>query len=331
VLIAGQPYEEGACRIPDGYVEPVPKTYEWLAEYAHRGGLMAEELAPRSWAADYFHRLERIAQVLRAISLDELAGQPLSADQLRFLAMTTEIHIEDIGTGFGTSFNGWYFDLFSHRPSPTVSGEPEPGEPSFKDASFIADYATSVNEAKVSYLGARPPRLGIFVVDTGGAPRVVVGPVAHGFEHHGPLSQRLDDAAGRKLALPSEPWSKSYTVEAAPEPPLLLRGSFGDYVDEVDKQRSTPMQVSLRSTRALGRVTVELLDHNRKVTAALEKEVAEKTVVFAFGSRPAQVAPGTHATESIRVRVGDFSYEQSILLGRAVVSTALGGMPKPTW
>ncbi|NOU28289.1 MAG: DUF3160 domain-containing protein [Polyangiaceae bacterium] len=330
VLIAGQPYEEGACNIPDGYVEPVPAVYAWLAEYAHRGAAVADELAPRSWAAGYFRRLERIAGVLRVIARDELAGLPLTADQLRFVAMTTEIHIDDIGTGFATEFNGWYFDLFSHRPAMTVSGSAAPDEPSFKDASFIADFATSSNAGQVSYLGARPPRLGVFLVDTGGAPRAMVGPVARGFEHHGPLAQRLDDGAGRKLTQLEEPWSKSYTVEPAPEPPLLLRGSF-DFLDEVSTHRSSPGQITLRSTRNLGPVTVELLDHHRKVTASLQKDVGPKTVVFSFASRPAKVEQGTHATEGIRVRVGEYTYEQSIFFARGVTSTALGGMPKPTW
>src|SRR5262249_34195310 len=36
VLTAAQPYDEGACAVPDGFVEPAPAVYRELAAYADR-------------------------------------------------------------------------------------------------------------------------------------------------------------------------------------------------------------------------------------------------------------------------------------------------------
>ncbi len=230
VLIAGQPYDEGACAVPDGFVEPAPAVYRKLAEYADRGRAVMTTLDPRGalGSAAYFQRLGKLMRVLGAISEAELAGRPLSAEALAFLSMVVEIHGIDIGTGWITTYNGWYFDLFLDRPSPTTQAPPgRLGHPSIKWAGFIADYYTSTNTETVAYAGARAPRIGVFVVDVGGAPRVVVGPVAHGYEHHGPLRDRLTDETSTTihLAAVAEPWAESYAVAAPPEPPLSgLRG-----------------------------------------------------------------------------------------------------------
>src|SRR5204862_2247819 len=99
----------------------------------------------------------------------EAQGHALSAEALAFLSTVVEIHSDDIGTGYHTEYNGWYFDLFLSRPSGTTAPPPgHPEEPSMKYAGFIADYYTSVNRQKVAYAGATGPRLGLFVVDTNG-------------------------------------------------------------------------------------------------------------------------------------------------------------------
>ena len=68
----------------------------------------------------------------------------------------------------------------------------------FTEHSIDADWFTSSNDNAVVYAGAKEPRLGIFVVDTNGEPRVMVGPVARAFEHVGSLDGRLKDKDASK-------------------------------------------------------------------------------------------------------------------------------------
>jgi hypothetical protein len=270
-------------------------------------------------------------RVLAAISDAELGGRPLSTEALAFLSMVVEIHGVDIGTGFSTTYNGWYFDLFLDRPHRTTS--PPPGNldhPSMKSAAFVADWYTSVNTGRVAYAGAREPRLGVFVIDTGGAPRVVVGPVAHAFEHHAPLSNRLTDEGVARLTGVAEPWAASYTVPAAPEPPLVVDVEIpllGDPIAEVDDHRSHPVNVHLHATHPLGRVTVERLDHNRRPVASLTREVGAGRTTFVFPSARQTIAPGTRGTEMVGVHAGSFQAWVD-LLGDAV-PRSFGGMAPP--
>src|SRR5262249_31356163 len=202
----------GACSVPDGFVEPAPAVYAELAAYADRGRTAMAALDPKGalGSLGYFARLGKLMRVLGAISEAERSGKPLSADARAFLSMVVEIHGEDIGTGFNTTYNGWYFDLFLDRPAPTTLPPPGRAEhPSMKAASFIADYYTSTNTHTVAYAGASAPRLGIFVIDTGGSPRVVVGPVAHAYEHHGPLDARATDEGATNLSARVHPSSPS--------------------------------------------------------------------------------------------------------------------------
>lgn len=262
VLMAGQPYSEFGCAIPDGYVEPVPAAYDALIEYAARGARVAALLDPRdrTGAGGHFDRVTRTLRVLRTIVDDELADRPLTARERRWLGMVTELTIdtsEDI-TGYPPVYSGWYFDLFLEAEADGMRG-----------ADYIADYFTSVEDG-ISYVGATAPRLGIFVVDTGGAPRAFVGPVARGYETHTPLATRLsDETAG--TATPSDPWAASYTVAApAARPAFALRYDAGTG------------NVIVHAGSALGPATVKLLDHHRVPLATLHPTIGAGDTEVAF-------------------------------------------------
>jgi hypothetical protein len=160
-------------------------------------------------ARSYFARLAKILGILRTISRDELADRALTGDERAFLSMIAEM--EPGTTGGPPTYTGWWFDMFRNRELDGLA-----------PASFIASYFTG---GKIAYLGATDPRLGIFVVDSGGPPRLAVGPVARAYEAHGEVQHRLDDAAATKLAETDRvaPWSASYTVAAVPEPDLHIR------------------------------------------------------------------------------------------------------------
>ena len=88
VLVAGQPYAEFGCEIPDGYVEPVPAAYEALIDYAARGAKLAALLDPKGSTRirAHFERVGQVLRVLRTIVGNELAGRPLTGAERRWLA-----------------------------------------------------------------------------------------------------------------------------------------------------------------------------------------------------------------------------------------------------
>ncbi len=303
VLIAAQAYDQGGCEIPDGYVEPAIETYRALAEYAARGRGVFAQLDPEdaSGGASYFARLEKLMRVFVAISATELANQPLSETAKRFLSMIVEQR-EATGQGYNGPFpiavyDGWYIDLF-----PAIDA-------AFHDASFIADYATynRNGETGIHYLGAHGPALGVFVVDAGGAPRMMVGPVAHAYEYRGPLDHRLGDRDARDVA-GLAPWAAGYTVAAAAPPDLQFDFARPTPAPQVGtppvrptrrrRDPATENTMHFSTKRALD-VTVELLDHHfvKLATVTLHLEQGENLV-----KAPATKAP----VESFRFRIGDF-------------------------
>ena len=243
VLVAGQPYAEFGCEIPEGYVEPAPAAYEALIDYAARGAKLAALLDPEDGTKlrAHFDRVGQVLRVLLAIVGDEIAGRPLTGAERRWLGMVAEMDIDRSVevTGHPPMYTGWYFDLFLDRQADGMRG-----------ADYIADYFTS--QEVVAYVGATAPRIGIFVVDAGGPPRAFVGPVARAYEAHGPLGARYTDETARTLADRDEPWAASYTI-SAPAPPSSLQLRYD----------AETRQLVLTSDRALGPATIKALDHHR--------------------------------------------------------------------
>jgi hypothetical protein len=271
VLIAAQSYDEGGCDIPDGYVEPALATYDALIHYAERGAAVFRELgAPDA----YFAQVATVLKSLRAIVWIELAGQPLPKDAQRFLSQVVEM--TPGSTGSAPTYTGWYFDLFPKR-----------WEDGLKGADLIADFYTSSN-AGISYLGTTAPRIGVFVVDAGGAPRAVVGPVARAYEAHGPIDGRLNDETAQKLPDKQrlDPWARSYTIAGPPPPDLSV--SYGEEGGGV----------TVESAGSLGDVTVELLDHHREVIHKVTKKITGRGKnVFTFQDTKVDI-------EGIHVQIG---------------------------
>ena len=297
VLMSAQTYDAYGCEIPDGFVEPAPEALDALIAYATRGATLIRDVDPKdvSDGRAYFQRLEHVLRVLRRIVATELSGAPLTEDQKRFLGMVAEYIPQPDGCDScpPPRYTGWWFDLFAERVGDGLSA-----------GDFIADYYASTNTGQVAYIGATRPRLGLFVVDTSGRPRVMVGPVARAYEYVGSIDKRLSDEDARKLTNVSDPWAASYTAAAAPEPPLSVRyrNKNEPSRNPYDKTKPLPPDVTVTavSTKALGPVTIELLDHHRVPVASQTKPIGTKEVIFHFtGKFP--------HPEGLHVKVGDFS------------------------
>ncbi|HSQ65151.1 MAG TPA: DUF3160 domain-containing protein [Polyangiaceae bacterium] len=324
VLMAAMTYGEAGCEIPDAFVEPAPAMYDGLIEYAARGehvmkrlGGSAEQVGDEQ---QYFVRLGKILRLLRAIGQRELENRPLPDEALRFLSMVTEMTFGTRSTGSSPTFTGWYFDMFRAR------------DEALDGADFLADYYTSSDMNEAAYAGVRGVRLGVFVVDSAGGPRVVVGPVADAFEAHEPLP-RLDDSKVRQ-AHAEAPWAKSYTVASASAPPLAIETRVAR-----KEGRADTLTVHAWSTRPLGKVTIALLDHHRRATRSVTLDVGTKPTAFVFSGKALGPEERAERVQGILVKVGEWQAwdtgELSLEFGAAPlivvdkIGRAWGGMKAP--
>jgi hypothetical protein len=230
VLYGVDVYDSPGCEIPDAFVEPALPVYDAVLAYVDR--------ARSSMGDEYTAELDdarRLLSALRAIVVDELAGRALSPAERSFLAMVAEYvppgAYENNSPG---KFNGWYPHLFVGR------------DDAFRRGSFVSDVAVSSTRGTVTYLGATQPRVGIFVVDSGGPPRVMVGPVARSFERIERLGKRLADPDVRDYVPKVAAWEASYVAHPHAIP---------DWSAQLEGQ-----DVVVTSHDDLGAVTVELLD-----------------------------------------------------------------------
>lgn len=314
VLLAAQGYDSYGCEIPDAYVEPLPAVFDALL--AHVRNMRGQV---KGWEG-----LERVVAMLATIARDETNGRALTEPQKRWLGMVSE-HIANggyVSTGEPPKWTGWYFDMFEDREHGATS-----------DTAFIADYFTLSNARQVAYLGAEGPRLGVYIVDTNGEPRAMVGPVAKGFEAHAPIEGRLDDA---KVFEPStakqDVWRASFAVPERADPPLGLEGEIVRCGEEISQAPSweiarpldadaagptkpvvpSEWRVAVRSTRtSAGPTSITLLDHHGDpITSKLVIDVGPEWKVGLFELSP-EVVKARYGVEAVHVRVDDLARSRS--------------------
>jgi len=261
VLLSGQGYDAYGCAIPETYVEPLAPFYAALTTHVQR---------LRQVAGGGFDGLLRVLGTLSTITKTELARGAPTKDQSTWLGMVAEYTPQGgyVDSGEPPKWTGWYFDMFEDREIGAT-----------KETDFIADYFTLTNIGKVAYLGTDGPRLGVFIVDTGGGPRAMVGPVAHGYEVKSPIADRLDDAAARTLQNKESPFRASFAAKPWTEPALGL----GIKLFNCAVDGKLEVRVLLASNKKAGPVSVTLLDHHADPLASpISLSIDDEVVVFPF-------------------------------------------------
>lgn len=276
-LLAAQGYDAYGCEIPDGWVETVPAFWDALLAHVKKVG----KLAPGGT-----REKERVLTMLRDIARTEASGAPLSEPQKRWLAMVSEnVPVGGFGgdSGAPPKWTGWYFDLFSDRHNGATS-----------TPALVADVMTLTTAGHVRYLGTDGPRLAIFVVDTGGRPRVVVGPVAKGWEATSPLDgKRLDDEAAATHTPKTAVWRTSFASLERPAPAIGLESAMADCGDAKAPSAPVEIRIALRAEKRIGKVTLTLRDHHGDASlAAATAEIGEEWTTYAFDLPPAFRGPG---------------------------------------
>jgi hypothetical protein len=243
--------------IPYGSVEPAPKTLDALIAFADEAAVVFEGASHR-WlgddeevpAAPAYRRMAQVLRVLRVIVQHEIEARPLTAVENRFLAQVADGMPASPYARLGAqtqSYDGWYYRMFASLRAAR------------RPAAFVSDYYRATSTGLVAYVGADEPRLGVFVVDAGGEPRVAVGPVAHAYERQERSDERVSELDATPEAVAS-PWTKSYETA-----PLPLR-----YIDLTAEREPSAFVVTIHSDLwDLGRVQVEEVDvHDRTCSAA---------------------------------------------------------------
>lgn len=283
VLLAAQGYDAYGCEIPDAYVEPLPEVFDALLAHVRRMRTQAE-----GWAG-----LERVLTMLASLARAEADGRPLTEPQRRWLAMVAE-NVPAGGycdSGEPPKWTGWYFDMFDDREHGAT-----------RSAAFIADYFTLTNAGQVAYLGAEGPRLAVYVVDVGGEPRAMVGPVAKGYEAYSPIESRLNDEQARSWKHDPAMW-RSFAPSLREEPRLGLEGR----VVRCEKDGVASWRVALRSDTPVDVVRVTLLDHHADpITSPLEARAGNAWRVYGF-ELPTEVAESPYGVEAMHVGIPDLA------------------------
>jgi len=293
-LMTGMAYLGEGCEIPDGYVEPAAEVYDALIAYAARGKQILAKIDPADTAKAqaYFTKLDTTLRVLRSIVATELAGQPLTEAQKRWLSMVVEIVMRD-GSGAAPTYAGWYFDLFRN----------------FADATAQPELITGIaqNAERTMYLGTGEPRIGVFVIDTGGPPRVAVGPIAHAYESQALTSEgrlALDRDDDKPMPPQLEPWTAGYLISGGPKPKLTITENWSDDTWMFD----------VEALAAVGPVTLVLLDHHRVPITSQTKIIGSGKSQFRFTRgmfdkvEMVQLKYGTFSAFAGRQTGGDSSY-----------------------
>lgn len=262
VLVAGQGYDGYGCEIPDGWVEPAVAAYDGMLAWVRS----ARSTAPSQ--AKYFQRVTTVLETLRTIAAAEASGAALTEPQRRWLGMIAEY--TPVGGSMGDSgeppkYTGWYFDLFPDRE---IGAE--------RTVSLVADYFTLTNANQVRHIGIEKAALGVFVVDVGGEPRAMVGPVAKGYEIATTIDGRLNDERARSAPGKVAPWTASYLVPERPQPTATAH-----LYSCVDGAR-----VVVRSAEPIT-ATITLLDHHGDALGPpLSHAAGPEPIVLAFTAPP---------------------------------------------
>ncbi|PJA95331.1 MAG: hypothetical protein CO129_12385 [Ignavibacteriales bacterium CG_4_9_14_3_um_filter_34_10] len=205
LLYAKQSYTGGTtCSYPSGYVEPFPQFYLSMKElvnscYQKISAISFENENEKNVYMNYFENFYSVCDTLGEISQKELAGIPLTKEEVKFIQSVLSKEII-----CGITYNGWYKKLFFE------SWDEEEGL--LKKDYLVADYHTAPTDESgamvgwVKHAGTGPIDVAIVITNLpNGNKTAFVGPVMSYFEYTTEGFLRLTD----------EEWKASYLESAA--------------------------------------------------------------------------------------------------------------------
>jgi len=209
-----------ACEYPAGYVEPYPEFYRAVYEYAQENYARLQRLDVTGQegslfrpALDYFSSVMAVMEQLQRLATKELAREPFTAEEERFLKgiVRRQIERENNGCTLVTReyWDGWYPSLFysDEMYAPVVADV---------HTNQTRDPAHPLYPPGVLHVASGPVAPMVLIVNTGEDTSLYVGPAFtyFEFEETGYPFNRLDD----------EEWQARLGTSPYPAPPTWTAG-----------------------------------------------------------------------------------------------------------
>jgi hypothetical protein len=244
ILYIKQSLSGALCEYPAGYVEPYPRFYATVADYAQAQQTLLSQLDParlsdgeaqiRQTAVTQFGRLAAAATQLQTLAEKELRLEPFSPAEEKFLKETA---VHKPGDFYAPQWAGWYPELFLEYKKSAYQIDRKDKSPA-----LIADIQTDpgdglLQSASVLHVASGSVAALIFIADTDKGPTMYVGPALTYYEvvESGRSPQRLTDQAWRDRFSPlaetrpaGPAWTHSFrwSPEPAPANPWWLIGGM---------------------------------------------------------------------------------------------------------
>ena len=228
ILVVEQSTGGIGCEYPKGYVEPVPAFFAALDEAAAALVPIFEDPAFADMGygveggnvAPFFAHFREVLGTLRDIAAVELAGEPMTEDQIAFLERTADLH----GQGYygDRQFNGWYPKLFWTLGWFPGDIDEENGyfdiDESGVGEALVADVHTDADCGLALEVATDYPGLLVVAIDNGGDLAVYGGPVSSFYTFHQPVAERMTD----------EQWVEKVEAADLPERPAFTQSYHVD-------------------------------------------------------------------------------------------------------
>ncbi|XXX81541.1 DUF3160 domain-containing protein [Sorangium sp. So ce134] len=215
------------CGYPEGYVEPYPDVYARLRFFAEEGArrLAAAQTGHedpnvaktiedvRREQVEFLRNFAGVMQALEGLARKELAAQPFTDEEAKFIEKTIDIR----GGGSGPPrYDGWYTKLFYRDPAawkPTV-----------------ADVHTDPSSGAALEVAAGDANFLVIAIDNQKDRAVYVGPASSYYEFREPATQRLTN----------EEWQQRILSGKAPPRPSFVRSFLAPPASRTLERRARP-------------------------------------------------------------------------------------------
>ncbi len=211
ILYVKQSYTSGVtCEFPDAYVEPYPRFFGALEDYAaHALGVIAElpyEAPPGT--TEHFENFARVTGILREMAEHQRTGTPHTEEHMAFI---NDLVVMDGGIcGGPPTASGWYPEL--------IYGEAVEFDPTIADVHTQPEEDGGVEVGKVLHVGTGMARLMVTTIETCSGPRAYAGLVSSYYERIEDDWQRLTDPEWSNILtsedVESPPWIQKHVVPA---------------------------------------------------------------------------------------------------------------------
>jgi len=205
VLYAKPSYTGGACDYPDGWVDAYPAFFRALSRYADGAkvklgvlGLLDTTVGRKVEA--YLGELRSSSEALAEIADAEIAGAPLTVEQVTFIKALVWVF-------YGVK-GGWFPKLLYGFDFETAAANMMASSPDLDAMALVTDVHTSPNTREVLHVAVGRANPMIITVKNGCATRAYVGPVYSYYEFKEPNLKRLTD----------EEWIQRVQAEEPPRP-----------------------------------------------------------------------------------------------------------------